>query len=138
MVKLKKKNEIAVIGQGFIGIPMSILIANKVNCIVNGVDKNDSNGRKIKDIIEKNLLPFKSKDKELLKKFKKARKLKRYKISLNLDSIKNCNIIIVSVGFDFTKKNSIKNLKKLFLDISKKIKKKNFINFRDHSSTWYL
>ena len=106
-----KKKEIAVIGQGFVGIPMSVLIADKTNYIVNGIDKNNNQGKIIKEDLERNLLPFKTKDQELLKKFQKARKLNKYRISLSLDSIKHCSIIIVSVGFDFTKKNGIKNLK---------------------------
>ena len=127
MSKSKKKNEIAVVGQGFVGIPMSILIADKTNCVVNGIDKNDFNGKLIKETLEKNLLPFKSRDLLLLKKFKKVRKLQKYKISLNLGIIKNCDKIIISVSFDFTKKNSIKNLKNLFLEISKYVKKKTLI-----------
>ena len=35
----KSKNQIAVIGQGFVGIPMSILIADKINCLVHGMTK---------------------------------------------------------------------------------------------------
>ena len=46
MSKSKNKKEIAVIGQGFVGIPMSILIAEKTNCLVHGIDKNDSRGKK--------------------------------------------------------------------------------------------
>ena len=122
-----KKKEIAVIGQGFVGIPMSILIADKTNCLVYGIDKNDTRGVYVKSTVEKNKLPFKSKDQNLLKKFKKVRNLQKYKISLNLDPIQNCETIIISVSFDFTKKNSIRNLKKLFLTIAKKIKKKTLI-----------
>ena len=33
----KSKNQIAVIGQGL--YPMSILIADKINCLVHGIDK---------------------------------------------------------------------------------------------------
>ena len=59
---------------------------------------------KLEDL-ERNLLPFKTKDQELLKNSKKW-KLNKYRISLSLiDS--SLNTIIV-VGFDFTKKNSIK------------------------------
>ena len=90
---------------------MSVLIADKTNYIVNGIDKNNNQGKIIKEDLERNLLPFKTKDQELLKKFQKARKLNKYRISLSLNSIKHCSIIIVSVGFDFTKKNDIKNLK---------------------------
>ena len=122
-----KKKEIAVIGQGFVGVPMAVLIADKTNSIVNGIDKNNIQGKKIKEDLERNLLPFKTEDQELLKKFKKVRKQKKYIISLNLDSIKRCNTIIVSVGFDFTRKNGIKNLKKLFFDISNIIEKKTLL-----------
>lgn len=122
-----KKKEVAVIGQGYIGVPMAVLIAHNTNFIVNGIDKNNIQGNKIKEKLEKNLLPFKTKDQELLKKFKKVKKLNKYRIYLNLDSIKRCKTIIVSVGFDFTKKNSIKNLKKLFFDISNKIEKKTLL-----------
>ena len=106
---------------------MAVLIADKTNSIVNGIDKNNIQGKKIKEDLERNLLPFKTEDQELLKKFKKVRKQKKYIISLNLDSIKRCNTIIVSVGFDFTKKNGIKNLKKLFFDISNIIEKKTLL-----------
>ena len=127
MSKSKNKKEIAVIGQGFVGIPMSILIAEKTNCLVHGIDKNDSRGKKIKQFIDGEKLPFNSKDQELSKKFKKVRKKKKYKISLNLDPIQKCSIIVISISFDFSSKNSIKNLKKLFFDVSKKVKKKTLI-----------
>ena len=103
-----KKKEVAVIGQGYIGVPMSVLIAHNTNFIVNGIDKDNIQGNKIKENLEKNLLPFKTKDQELLKKFQKVKKLNKYKIYLNLDPIKRCKIIIVSVGFDFTKKIVLK------------------------------
>jgi len=97
----KSKNQIAVIGQGFVGIPMSILIADKINCLVHGIDKNNFRGKKLKEILDNNLLPFKSNDVELIRKFKKVKKKKNYQISLNLEPIKNCNTIIVSISFDF-------------------------------------
>ncbi|WP_440907465.1 nucleotide sugar dehydrogenase [Candidatus Pelagibacter sp.] len=123
----KSKNQIAVIGQGFVGIPMSILIADKINCLVHGIDKNDFRGKKLKEILDNNLLPFKSNDVELIRKFKKVKKKRNYQISLNLEPIKNCNTIIVSISFDFKSKNSLENLKKLFFNIIKKIKKKTLI-----------
>ncbi len=123
----KSKNQIAVIGQGFVGIPMSILIADKINCLVHGIDKNNFRGKKLKEILDNNLLPFKSNDVELIRKFKKVKKKKNYQISLNLEPIKNCNTIIVSISFDFKSKNSLENLKKLFFNIIKKIKKKTLI-----------
>ena len=45
MSKSKIKKEIAVIGQGFVGIPMSILIADKIKCLVHGIDKNNDRGK---------------------------------------------------------------------------------------------
>ena len=76
MSKSKIKKEIAVIGQGFVGIPMSILIADKTNFLVHGIDKNNHKGKELKKIIDSNSLPFKSRDKELIRKFKKVKKRK--------------------------------------------------------------
>ena len=72
------------------------------------------------------MLPFNSDDKELKNKFKNCIN-KNYKIFLDIDRIKNSEVILVSVGFDFSKKNGIMNLKKLFISISKKIKKKTLV-----------
>lgn len=127
MSKSKIKKEIAVIGQGFVGIPMSILIADKIKCLVHGIDKNNDRGKKLKKIFDNNLLPFKSNDKKLIQKFKRVKKKKNYRISLNLDPISNCDVIIISVSFDFNSKNSINNIKKLFLNIANKIRKKTLI-----------
>ena len=85
MSKSKIKKEIAVIGQGFVGIPMSILIADKIKCLVHGIDKNNDRGKKLKKVFDNNLLPFKSNDKKLIQKFKRVKKKENYKISLNLD-----------------------------------------------------
>ncbi len=121
-----QKKEVSVIGQGFVGVPMSVLIANKTNYFVNGIEKNNNVGKKIKKKLDSGLLPFNSDDKELKNKFKNCIN-KNYKIFLDIDRIKNSEIILVSVGFDFSKKNGIMNLKKLFISISKKIKKKTLV-----------
>tara|TARA_B100000959_G_C14762867_1_gene534111 strand:+ start:643 stop:780 length:138 start_codon:yes stop_codon:yes gene_type:complete len=44
---INQTKEISVIGQGFVGIPMSVLIANKKNYFVNGIDQNSKQGREI-------------------------------------------------------------------------------------------
>jgi UDP-N-acetyl-D-glucosamine dehydrogenase len=125
--ELKTNNTVTVIGQGFVGIPMAVLIADKTNFIVRGIDRNNKNGRFIKKKINNGQLPFNTQDKIFLSKFKKVYKLKKYRVSLNLSEIDKSVAIVVSVNFDFIKKNSISNLRKLFFEISKKIKKGTLI-----------
>ncbi len=127
MSELKTNNTVTVIGQGFVGIPMAVLIADKTNFIVRGIDRNNKNGRFIKKKINNGQLPFNTQDKIFLSKFKKVYKLKKYRVSLNLSEIDKSVAIVVSVNFDFIKKNSISNLRKLFFEISKKIKKGTLI-----------
>ena len=89
-----QKKEVSVIGQGFVGVPMSVLIANKTNYFVNGIEKNNNVGKKIKKKLDSGLLPFNSDDKELKNKFKNCIN-KNYKIFLDIDRIKNSEIIIM-------------------------------------------
>ena len=70
-----KKYKISIIGQGFVGLPMSIVLAqskilndNKKLTIV-GIEKNDSRGLQIVKQINNCTLPFDTKDQKLKKLF---------------------------------------------------------------------
>lgn len=123
----KKSDQVTIIGQGFVGLPMAIAIARiKVNnnflFKVEGIEKNDKRGRELKKKVDNHILPISSKDIFLKKEFQKVAN-KNYFLSLSLDNLKKSDVIIISVGFDFSKRNSIYQLKNLTKKIFKVIKK---------------
>jgi UDP-glucose 6-dehydrogenase len=108
----KKSDQVTIIGQGFVGLPMAIAIARiKVNnnflFKVEGIEKNDKRGRELKKKVDNHILPISSKDIFLKKEFQKVVN-KNYFLNLSLDNLKKSDVIIISVGFDFSKRNNQK------------------------------
>ena len=112
-----KQIKISIIGQGFIGLPMSLVLSdikinNKKKYEITGIEKNNKFGKAVFNSYKKNKIWIESDDRILSKIFNKNIK-KNYFLSLNYSSLKNSEIVIVSIGFDFTKTNSLKNIKDL-------------------------
>ena len=92
---MNKENfyKISVIGQGFAGFPMSVVLANSKtflklkNFHVLGVEKNNKAGNIIKDKINKGILPFFNNDKKLKFNFRKVIKKKNYSVTTNINDI---------------------------------------------------
>ena len=123
MINQIKNIKISVIGQGYVGLPMSIVLATKCkNYKILGIEKNNSRGNYLKELINNKLLPFDTNDNKLKKKFIEAINNRKYSVSTNLSEIKDSNIIIVSINADFKNSNTIKNIQNLFKSIS------NFMN----------
>ena len=129
-----KKFNISVIGLGFVGLPTACILANsknknnKNNFKVFGIDKNiEKVKHNIKDICKNKKL---SSDPKLNSLIKKVTKNNNFKLSNNLNPVKESDIILVSVGFDFatgTKKKQFKDLENLFSEICFFIKKKSLV-----------
>ena len=132
---MKSRTKVCVIGQGFVGLPMSIVLSNsknkveKFNFEVIGIEKNNFRGRYLQKKINSGILPIKCEDKNIYKKFNQSLKNKNLYISTDLNDIKKSKIIIVSVAFDLKpkKNNSFNSLKNLFIDLAQKIEKKTLI-----------
>ena len=121
---------VTVIGLGFVGLPTACVLANtkkkkKSIFSVHGIDK-DINTIKNK-IFNANKY---SEDIKLNKLIKLLPQNKSFSLTKNYKSIIKSDTIIISVGFDFNKKNKItqlKNLKNLFSTIGGLMKKKSLL-----------
>ena len=77
----KKLKKVSVIGQGFVGLPMSIAVAsakdNRGKSIFNvlGIEKDNSRGRNLKKAINNGFLPIKCNDRKIYQKFKNVKKI---------------------------------------------------------------
>lgn len=126
-----KKKIVSVVGLGYVGLPTACVIANCKNkkskniYTVNGIDKN-------LDDLKNNILESKffsrilSEDKSLTKSLSQAVTNSKINFSKSINNIYNSDIIIVSINFEFNKKkklSSFNNLKNLFFNIGKIIKK---------------
>jgi len=66
-----KKNKVCIIGQGFVGLPMAIAVANSKNTKgkifynVLGIEKNNSRGKFLKEQINEGNLPINCSDKKI-------------------------------------------------------------------------
>ncbi len=119
MINQKKNIKISVIGQGYVGLPMSVVLATKSkNYRILGIEQNNTHGNNLKRLINNKLIPFDTNDKKLKKKFVEAINSGKYSVSTNLSEIKNSNVIIVSINADFKNFNTIKNIQNLFKSIS--------------------
>ena len=119
-----KLNNVAVIGQGFVGLPMAIAVANAKdnhgNHLFNvvGIEKDNLRGRFLKKTVNDGFLPIKCNDKKIYQKFEKTKKKRNYYLSTELKDIKRCKIIIVSINFEIDSKR-----KKPFLELKKFLQK---------------
>ena len=120
-----KQKKISVIGQGFIGLPMSLVLSNikkngKYIYEICGIENNNEYGKIIFNSYLKEKIWIDTDDKKLSKIFSKNIK-KNFFLSLDYSSLKTSDIIILSIGFDFTKNNSLQNLKNLIFEIFSRV-----------------
>ena len=124
--------KVTVIGQGFVGFPMSIVLASRLNKSkknyfnVKGLEIDNKRGRKIVDDINNRILPIKTYDQDLKKNFLKNLS-KNYSATCDLDEIQKSDIVVVSISFNFNKKKDLTNLFTLINKISKRIRKGSLI-----------
>ena len=118
------KKKISVIGLGYIGMPMTISLASKGYNVL-GIEKNNNHGNKIINYLKGNNLNIKSSDTDLKKKFIKFKK--NIELSNNIKDIRNTKIVLISVGFDFSKKNFFSNLKNITKEIGQHVSAKSLI-----------
>ena len=134
-MKLRNNDNVCVIGQGYVGLPMSIAISNsknkngKLNFSVIGLEKNNKKGLHLKSKVSSGILPISTEDKKIHKMFKKSQKNKNFYISNNLEEIKKCKIIVISINFeiDYRKDNPFNSLKSFFKQLSKFVRKNTLI-----------
>ena len=121
-------DKVAIIGLGFVGLPMAVALVNsgKFKKIV-GIEKSNIPGKEIIKKINLGVLPIVSEDKDLLKNFNRAHKSKNFFVSNNLKEIKECDVILISINFDFYNKKSLTNIKTLFKNIEKNLKSNSLV-----------
>ena len=79
---MKPKIKVCVIGQGYIGLPMSVAISNSRNKIgglnfdVLGLEKNNAQGKYLQEKINSGIFPIKCEDKNIYKMFDQSKKNK--------------------------------------------------------------
>ncbi len=123
--------KISIIGLGYVGLPLACILGYKKNknLQVVGVDKklNYSN------ITKKEFLDDFSKklsDAKLKRIIKQSIKNQAFEISGNLQKVVNSNVIVISINFDFDKKNidiAYKSLKSFFYSLSQHLNSKTLI-----------
>lgn len=89
-----KINQISILGLGYIGLPLAIILADK-SCKIHGFDKDE----KILENIKKSKIKIKEKD--LLKKFNSKKVKKNFKVS---NKIIKSDVYIIAVPTPFNKK----------------------------------
>jgi len=100
------KNKIAIVGLGYVGLPLLIEFGKKYNVVGYDIDK-----KKIENL-------KRGIDETLILSDKESNNLKKLKLSCNAKEIKQCNIYIVTVPTPLNKKNKpdlslIKNASKV-------------------------
>lgn len=124
--------KICVQGLGFVGSAMSIAIASSNQTLnVTGLEKNNSHGRNIVDKIQKKIIPFKTTDKDLIKNFKLCVG-KNFQATVNDKILEDVDVIVSNINLDLVYKNkkpsvNFKNLKDIYTNIGKKVKKNTLI-----------
>jgi len=121
-------NKVGIIGMGFVGFPMAVVISNlKFNYKVVGIERDNKIGESICDKINNKQNPILSQDHLLEKYFVKSIRNKKLYATTNLNEISSCDIVIVSVGFDFYSKESLINIVNLISKIALKIKNNSLV-----------
>ncbi len=128
----KKKEKIAVLGLGYVGLPTFLVLSNikKNNSFyyhVIGVEKNDTQGKKKIYCFKNKIKTVHSSDKEFNKLYDNAFSRKDVEITDNLKDLKVCKKIVISINFEIKKKKIYQNLQSLFDQIAKNISKKTLI-----------
>jgi UDP-N-acetyl-D-glucosamine dehydrogenase len=128
-----KRNNVCIIGLGYVGFPLAIALANvkkkkHFKYSVFAYDKDKKKTGQIIESIKNKKLPFKSQDHDLIKKFKNSLNTNKINIVEDFKDIKKMNTIVISIGFDFFgKKYSFRNIIELIKRISEIIKKGSLI-----------
>ena len=130
-----KKNKVCIIGQGFVGLPMAIAVANSKNknrsCNFNvlGIEKNNTRGKYLKKQINQGNLPINCADKKIYKMFNNTKNNNNYRVSTDISNIANSKIVVVSINFEinYKKKDPFSLLKNFFKEIAKIISKNSLI-----------
>ena len=115
---LKKRNKISIIGQGYVGLPLSIELGKKFKEVV-GFDNSKVRINQLIKNIDSN--------KEIKKNdFKKSKNLK---FTFNENEISDSDFFIITVPtpIDQNNKPDLKSLKKASEIVGKKIKKNNIV-----------
>ena len=130
-----KKNKVCIIGQGFVGLPMAIAVANSKNkngsnnFNVIGIEKNNTRGKHLKNQINQGNLPINCADKKIYKMFNNTKNNNNYRVSTDISNIANSKIVVVSINFEinYKKKDPFFLLKNFFKEIAKIISKNSLI-----------
>ncbi len=123
-----KYKKISIIGLGFIGLPLFVYLNSKLNNQIIGIDKKSLSTEDKFLKLRKGINPIKSND-EIFDKLVKKISKKKLSLSTNINDIKKTQVVVVSIGFDLTKRNPINNLKKLFKQIGEVIEENTLIIF---------
>ena len=120
-----ENKKIAVIGLGYVGLTFAITLA-KVGFKVLGIENND---KIFKSMIKGKAQFYEENIDQFLIKMQKN---KRLKIENNLENIKNCEIIFITLGtpVDDNKKINLKNLFNLIDELKNKINNKSILVLR--------
>ena len=130
-----KKNKVCIIGQGFVGLPMAIAVANSKNTKgkifynVLGIEKNNSRGKFLKEQINEGNLPINCSDKKIYSMFNNTKNNNNYSISTDISQITESKIVIVSINFEINhkKKDPFYMLRNFFKEIGKIISKNTLL-----------
>ena len=96
------------------------------------------NKNNLQEELNKGILPIKCDDREIYKKFKNTKFKNNYSVTTDIETVKNSNIILVSINFDFREReiNAFKKLRHFFKKIGSLIKKKHFNYSRNNFAPW--
>jgi UDP-N-acetyl-D-galactosamine dehydrogenase len=114
---LNSKILIGVIGQGYVGLPLSIEFGKKLNVIGFDIDS-----KRINELNQK-------KDRNIDIKLKEFNLSKKISFTDNISKLHNCNVYIITVPTPITKKKipNLKYIKQACNDISKVLKKGDIV-----------
>ncbi len=121
----EKRTEITVIGMGYVGNPMAVLLADVDGFHVTGIQRRSQrSGWKI-DWLNEGKNPFEGDEPGLDELIEKVAKNKKFRVIDNYDEIKNADYILVDVQTPVDEKRipryeSLKDVSKLFAPHMKK------------------
>ena len=120
-------NKIAIIGLGYVGLPLAHAFASKYQVI--GFDINQHRIDELNEAVDSTLELSSEQLKEVLPKFNKNLTNNYLSFTTNLDDIANCNIYIVTVPtpIDKHKKPDLTPLIKASESVGKVLKKDNIV-----------
>ena len=130
-----KKSKVCIIGQGFVGLPMAIAVANSKNrngsenFNVFGIEKNNIRGEYLKRQINQGTLPINCADKKIYSVFKNITKNNNFIVSTDISNISNSKVVVISINFEinYKKKDPFFLLKNFFKKIAKIISKNTLL-----------